>query len=141
MHKVQEAVNWRGRIVALTVPEILSAFVGIILTIGIFFSLNPIFILLILVPEIIRFFINRKFGYDLFSIWDSHGETKTHAWHAQHSFEKADVIREAKIYSFSNTILRRYNTEIKKFMDESLKKLDKRYFLVGLTTLLDVIVL
>ena len=141
MHKVQEAVNWRGRIVALTVPELLSALVGIVLTIGIFFSLNPIFIFLILVPEIIRFFINRKFGYDLFSIWDSHGETKTHAWHAQHSFEKPDVIREAKIYAFSNTILNRYRTEISKFMDESLKKLNRRYLLVGVTTLLDVIVL
>ncbi|MEP7103898.1 MAG: ABC transporter ATP-binding protein [Candidatus Dojkabacteria bacterium] len=141
MHKVKETVNWRGSIVAQIVPEAISGFIGIILIAGIFISINPIFIILILIPEIFRFVINKKYGFDLFSIWDSHGETKHHAWHAQDSLEKTDVLREAKIYSFTVSILSRYKSEVGKFMSESLKKLNQRYALIGIVTFFDVMIL
>ncbi|MEO6728748.1 MAG: ABC transporter ATP-binding protein [Candidatus Dojkabacteria bacterium] len=136
--KVKEVVDWRALNVALTVPELLSGLVGIILTAGIFFTLNPIFMVLILIPEIFRFFVNKKYGYALFNLWDSHGPAKIHARYAQHSLEQDDVLREAKIYSFTSTILSRYTTEIRKFMDESIRKLNERYALIGLSTFFDV---
>jgi ABC-type multidrug transport system fused ATPase/permease subunit len=141
MHKAKEAINWRGHIASQAFPEIIAGLIGIILVSGIFFTLNPLFIVLVLIPEIVKFFVNKNYGFELYSIWDSHGDAKNHAWYAQHSLENTDVVREAKIYSFTKTILARYSDEIQRFMNESIKKLNQRLVLMGLGTIIDVAII
>lgn len=140
MHKVKEAVNWRGNNIAHYVPELTASFINLIFIGGIFLTLNPLFILLIVISEGLRFLINRKFGHSLFSFWDSNSEVKHHAWYAQHSLEKDDVLRESKIYNFSEAIINRYKTEVLSFNRDAKKQLNFRTILRTAMSFLDSIV-
>lgn len=139
MHKAKETIDWRGN---ETIKECIYAttqFTNIITLTGIMVQLNPLFIVMIILPVIFNFLINKRYGNDVYNFWVWQGDTKIHSWHAQHAFEKDDVIREGKIYRFANHIIRRYQESLTIFIQTVTKKMNWKYSFSAIVNILDAI--
>ena len=107
-HKAKEGMDWRTINFNKKIAEFTAGILGLLLIGGILVSLNIILVFLIVLPTLLNFIVNKKFGRDIYGFWDDHGETKTHSWYAQHALENKDVLREAKIYRFADFIVKKY---------------------------------
>lgn len=138
--KTSEAMNWRAINFIKTFSELLASFIGLLFLIGIFFTLNILLIFLILIPIFIKFFINKKFGADLYAFWDSHTDVKVHSYYAQHALENKDVLREAKIYGFAGFITDKFVNSQKEFVKDQSKKINKKYLAISGASLINDII-
>lgn len=140
-NKAKEAIDWRAVNLAEEPLDILQNVIGLSLIIGIIVSINPAFLIFLLVPIVLNLIINRKAGKEIHNFWGAHSEVKSDSWNAHNAYSNNDVLRESKIYNFSEVIINRYVKAQYEFIDSVLGKLRLKYMLNTLSGLLEGIIL
>ncbi len=108
---------------------------------GIFFTINPLMLAFIILPVLLNFFINKKFGKAVYSIWSYRGDEKKHASYALRGLSELDIIQESKIYGFGQYIVEVFRRANIKFNSEVISKIKAKTFYSTVITVLEVIVL
>ena len=126
--KAEEAVNWRFGGLSQDTYHFIANFIGLISLIGILFTLNVVFIVIIIIPIIFDFLINKKYGKDIYGIWDYKGDERKHADNAGWSLRNIDIIRESKIYNFAPYLIKRYKDAHDVFINSIGEKLKRNIF-------------
>ena len=117
--------------VVVSIPSVVAQLFGLITIGGIFFVLDPIFILLIFIPIVINFLIDRKYGNEVYSLWFSKGEDKIISWKANLSLQDVGTYKESRIYNIFNYIITKYKDVNENFQKTAISKLkDKTKLLI-----------
>lgn len=140
MQRVDDSLGYRLQSGTYIVKDAIAETIGIITNIGILASINPIFIILILAPNLINLLVNRHFGLDMYTIWDSSGEQKKQAAHSLQAFGDDSVIAESKIYGFGNYIVQKYKDTVTEFRNAQIRSASHKYVLLVTTSVLYSIV-
>ena len=125
--KMKEHVNTSIRTNTTdTIPKMISQIGGLIVIGWIFLVLNPILILLLLIPVIMHFLINKKYGKGLYIIWASKGEAKIHSIKAREALQDVNVYKESKIYNIFEYVVNKYKKVNEDFQETAIHKLKSR---------------
>lgn len=135
--KAQDALYWRFREMMWILNNLLGNIISLVLIAGIFLVVNPLLLLFILIPVLISFLIDKKFGNDLYGIWNFKGDEKKHAENAQWGLYNNDVLREAKIYNFASYLIKKYTDAHTSFNNSVVSKLNLKYFFQVLVGIID----
>ncbi len=126
--------------IVVSLPSVLAQLIGLVTIGGIFFILDPIFILLILIPIIINFLIDRKYGNEVYSLWFSKGEDKIISWKANLSLQDVSTYKESKVYNIFNYIIDKYKNVNENFQKTAISKLKDRTKLLSFSYIIDGII-
>ena len=122
------------------IPRSISQIIGLLTIAGIFLALNPILILLIFIPVIIDFFIDKKYGKDLYVLWYSKGEDKIHNLKARYALEDINAYKESKIYNSFEYIINKYKKVNENFQKSAINKLKTRTKFFSLSFIIDGVI-
>ncbi len=139
--KLKEHINTSIRDTTIDIiPRTVSQIIGLLTIIGVFLVLNPILIFLIIIPVVINFFIDKKYGKDIYLLWYSKGEDKIHNLKARDTLQDVNTYKEAKIYNISEYIINKYKKGNENFQNTAIHKLKTRTNFFLLSYIIDGII-
>lgn len=128
--KAYDVIAWRIMALINRIQGLTASILGLALISYIFVQVNPLFIAAIFVPVLLNFYINNKYGREIFYIWEYGGEEAKHINHAFHAFDDKSVVHEAKIYGFGTYIINIFTEFTRIFMKRNIRKSNVRYLLL-----------
>ena len=141
LRKINDTLAWRMMDTIFRICSLSGEVIGSLLTISLFFVINPFLIFLIIIPIVVNYYINSKFGREVWGIWSFKGEEKKDAEHALQGLTDKEIIQEAKIYGFGNYIANKYNIANKSFINAVIKTSNLRYLFLSINNILSAIIL
>lgn len=138
-NKSREAIEWRFFELIKKTNDFVGSLAGLIVLSFVLASLNIVLILIVALPILINFFVNKNFGRDIYGIYDYKGEERKHADHAAVALNDNDVLREAKIYGFGDYLVRKYRIAFDSFINDLNNKITSKFLFLSGSMLLDII--
>jgi len=135
LKKVDEALGWKLISSFQSIASIIATTIGTIFITYIFFQINIIFIFIILIPIILDYLINVKFGKNLWSIWETNGDEKKETSHALSGLSEKGIIHEAKIYNFASYIAHKFFVANERFITNAVSTTNKKYLALSGNTI------
>ena len=140
-HKVEVGIDKNIKTLVLnTIPDLILNLAGLLVIAGIFLTLNPVFIMLIIIPIIINFIIDKKYGNEMYNIWKTEGENKIHVSKSKYALQNLNSGKEAKIYNINKYLIEKYKYHNKVFQKEYLTKSRSKTKYLSLSYILDSII-
>jgi len=136
--RAYDVLSWRVMAIANRLQGLISSLISLGLISYIFFQINPLFLVLIIVPVLLNFYINNKYGKETYYIWEYGGEDAKHINNAFSAFNDKSVIHEAKIYGFGKYIVKIFTDFTKKFMRKNIREANIRYSFLSFAKLGEV---
>lgn len=136
IERAKDVINWRLISVINRIQGLVVGLISLIFVLYIFFAVNPIFILAILIPIMLNYYVNVKFGAEVYYIWEYGGEEAKHINNSIKAFDDKSLIHEAKIYGFGSYIISIYEKFSKFLAEANIKKSKERYSLLTLAEFL-----
>lgn len=125
-YKVKDALGWSIMYLSFKIVDLAGVLISFLLMLSILLSIKVEFLILIAIPVLINYLINRRFGKSLYAFWDDKGEVKIHIWKAEDALANPDIIREAKIYKFTDYITKRFSLAHESFTNDQKKILNNK---------------
>jgi len=136
LERAKDVINWRLVSVINRTQGLVVGLISLVFVSYIFFTINPIFILAILVPILLNYYVNTKFGAEIYYIWEYGGEEAKHINNSIKAFDDKSLIHEAKIYGFGSYIISIYEKFSNLLAQANIKKSTERYSLLSLAEIL-----
>ncbi|MFQ5492813.1 MAG: ABC transporter ATP-binding protein [Candidatus Dojkabacteria bacterium] len=139
--KVEDILNWKGVAIMDRVASLTANIIGLLVLGYLFVTLNALFIVAISVPVIVHFFIDNKFGKNVYYIWEWSSEENTEAVNSYYTFKRNTTsIAEAKIYGFGNYIADRFKRIANKYISKLIKENNTKFTFMALVNALEQVV-
>lgn len=139
--KAHDVIAWQAQTTLDHIMYLVAKVIAIISLFAVFTSFSPLLLVLILIPVLINFFVEGKYGKDIYDIWSWQGDDKKEAVRAYYAFEDRSVLAEAKVYGFGKYIADKFSIVTRRFAKSLIQNINKKYSYFILTTLLDAIIL
>lgn len=136
--KAYDVLSWRIMAIINRIQGLTANIFCLLLISYIFFQINPLFLLAVILPVLLNFYINKKFGREIYYIWEYSGEEAKNIDQAFHAFDDKSIIHEAKIYGFGEYIINIFEKYTKIFTIKNVKKANTRYSLLSLAKLAEI---
>jgi len=125
--KVEDVLSWRGIAIMDRVTHMTANIIGLTLLTYIFFQINWLYLIIILIPIIINFFINKRFGQNVYDIWQWEGDEFKEATNSYSSLKDNSIITELKIYGFGDFLVQKFIKVTKKYTQKLVKQANQKY--------------
>jgi len=133
--KVQEALAWKSMSMVEDIQYTVGNLIEMIFLLSLLSQINIVFIILIIIPVVLNFIIESKFGVYIFNVWNWEGEDKKEAVQAFYAFNDASVLAESKIYDFGDYILDKFRVVSRRVSKRIVISINKKFSLLAFVAL------
>ncbi|MCC7304250.1 ABC transporter ATP-binding protein [bacterium] len=139
IERTSSTLGWRGPNAFVAISNFFASTITSVMLVSILLTLEPIIIILLLIPIYLNYLVDKQSGERIWNIWSSNGEDRKHASHALYGLSNLQVLQEAKIYGFANYLIVRFRKAFANFNNRVIAPLTKQSFHYVLTALISVI--
>lgn len=128
VEKISGEISYRPFQMFLAVTSLITAFVTLILAVGIIFLWNPLMALLLLTVPIISLFYYLRIGQQEFDMMWNRAKEERKLWYFNHLLTHDFSYKEAKVLGLGTYILDKYKEISSRFIKQNQKILNKKTF-------------